>query len=126
METKFSNNATPGQKFADLVAKTIRSWSFVVAQIVFITAWIAINHNNPSVAWDNKSFDILRLVIAIESSFIGSLLLMSQHNAAIRDRKIIHNDYYVDLKIWQDVREMKPMIEAIYKNLEKKDINKKE
>lgn len=83
-------------------------------------AWIALNYYCPTIAWDNKSFDILRLVFAIESSFIGSLLLMSQNQTSIKDRKVIHNDYYVDLKIWQEVREIKPMIEAIYKNLENK------
>ena len=115
-----------GQKVADFVAKTIRSWTFVIFQVIFIAVWITINRNNPSIAWDNRSFDILRLVIAIESSFIGSLLLMSQHHTSVRDRKVIHNDYYVDLKIWQEMREVRPMIEAIYKSLEKKDINKKE
>jgi uncharacterized membrane protein len=121
LEAKFADKTTPGQKFADQVAKTIRSWTFVIIQAIFIATWIFINHNNPSIAWDNKSFDILRLVIAIESSFIGSLLLMSQHNTALKDRKVIHNDYYVDLKIWQDVREMRPMIEKMYKELNKKD-----
>ena len=58
------------------------------------------------------------MVIAIESSFIGSLLLMSQYSTSIRDRKVIHNDYYVDLKIWQEIREMRPMIEAIYKKID--------
>ena len=57
-----------GQKVADFVAKTIRSWTFVIFQVIFIAVWITINRNNPSIAWDNRSFDILRLVIAIESS----------------------------------------------------------
>ncbi len=116
-----------GQRVADFVARTIRSWIFVILQAIFIAAWIIINRNNPSIAWDNHSFDILRLVIAIESSFIGSLLLMSQHSTAMKDRKVIHNDYYVDLKIWQEMREVKPKIDAIYKEMEeKKSGNKKE
>lgn len=46
---------------------------------------------------------------------------MSQYHTSMRDRKVIHNDYYVDLRIWQDVREMRPMIEKMYKELNKKD-----
>jgi len=86
--------------------------------------WIIINRNNPSIAWDNRSFDILRLVIAIESSFIGSLLLMSQHNASIQDRRIRNNDYYVDLRMWQQIKDIRPMIEAIYKDIENKNKEK--
>lgn len=48
---------------------------------------------------------------------------MSQHNAALKDRKVIHNDYYVDLKIWQEMREIRPMIEVIFKDLKKKNEN---
>ena len=89
--------------------------------MAFIGIWLIVNYCFPHIAWDDKSFDILRLALTIESSFIGSLLLMSQYHTSMRDRKVIHNDYYVDLRIWQEVREIRPMIEKLYKESNKKD-----
>ncbi len=86
----------------------------------FIGAWIIINRLNPNIAWDNHSFDILRLVLTIEASFIGSILLMNQHYQAEKDRRVIYSDYYLDLQIRQQLKEMRPILEAVYKNIDKK------
>jgi uncharacterized membrane protein len=108
-----------GQHFADVVAGVIRSWFFVFTQMFFIGGWVLINHYLPFIAWDNKSFDILRLVLTIESSFIGSILLMNQHYQSEKDRKVVYSDYYIDLQIRQELREMRPLLEKIYKNSDK-------
>lgn len=98
---------TVGQRFADWTAQIVRSWKFVIAQMVFIAVWIFINHHFPHIAWDDKTFDLLRLVLTIESTFIGSLLLMNQHHQSEKDRKIIYSDYILEHQIYKVVKELK-------------------
>jgi uncharacterized membrane protein len=88
--------------------------------MIFIGAWIIVNRSCPSIAWDNHSFDILRLALTIEGSFIGSILLMNQHYQAEKDRRVIYSDYVLDLQIRQQLKEMRPILEAVYKNMDKK------
>lgn len=102
----------------EIFTKVIRSWKFILCQLTGISLWMAVNHFIPSIAWDNKSFDILRLVLAIESSFIGSIILMSQHRQSEKDRMIIYKDYILDCQIKKEVKEIRPLIEALYKDLE--------
>lgn len=109
---------TAGRKFADWVAKIVRSWAFVVCQILFIAGWIAWVHIHPGTAIDNHSYDILRLILTIESSFVGSLLLMNQHHQSEKDRRIIYNDYILDHRIYKEVRDIRAI-------LDKKDTNDK-
>lgn len=111
---------TVGQRVADIVSAIIRSWAFIICQMLFIAAWIIVNHHFPTIAFDNKSFDILRLVLTIESSFIGSVLLMAQHRQSEKDRKIIYSDYILDRQIYKEVKEMHPLIDEIHKKTQDK------
>lgn len=112
--TRIHHN-TVGQNFADWVAKIVRSWAFVICQIIFIAGWIAWVHIHPTTGIDNHSYDILRLILTIESSFVGSLLLMNQHHQSEKDRRIIYNDYILDHRIYKEIRDIRPMVEDIQK-----------
>lgn len=109
---------TAGQNFADWVAQIVRSWTFVICQIFFIAAWIVWVHVHPSTTIDNHSYDILRLILTIESSFVGSLLLMNQHHQSEKDRRIIYNDYILDHRIYKEIRDIRPMVEDVHKKME--------
>ena len=112
-----------GQRVSDRVAKVIRSWTFILVQVVLITAWMLITRFCPSIAWDDNAFDVLRLVLAIEGSFIGSILLMAAHRQSDIDRRVVYNDFCMELKIRRELKEMRPMIEELVK---KASANKKE
>jgi uncharacterized membrane protein len=99
------------KKLEDNIARVIRSWTFIITQAIFIGLWIYLNHHFPSIAWDNKSFDILRLVITIESSFVGSILLMAQHRQAEVDRKVSNEDYELDKEMSVDMAEIKRLLQ---------------
>jgi uncharacterized membrane protein len=106
---------TLGQRFADCVANILRSWTFVLSQMIFIGAWIAFNSFFPNLSFDDKSFNILRLVLTIEASFTGSVLLMNHHRHSEIDLKIILNDYIINYQARQQIKEIRPMIEEMHK-----------
>jgi uncharacterized membrane protein len=106
---------TLGQKFADWVAQVVRSWLFVTCQIIFIAGWIFWVHFHPGTTMDDRSFDILRLILTIEGSFVGSILLMNQHRQSEKDRRIIYNDYILDHRIYKEVRDIRSTVEDLQK-----------
>ena len=106
---------TLGQRLADSISAVIRSWTFVVCQMIFIGAWIVIANHFPALGLDDKSFDILRLVLTIESSFVGSILLMAQNRQSEKDRKMLYTDYILNRQTYKEMREIHPMINDIHK-----------
>jgi uncharacterized membrane protein len=88
--------------------------------MIFIIVWLAYNHFFPSHAFDNPAYDVLRLVLTIEASFIGSVLLMHQHRQAALDRRITLSDYVVELQIQREIKQLHPLIAALHSDMEKK------
>jgi uncharacterized membrane protein len=110
-----THKETFDQRFADFIARTLRSWTFILGQMVFIGAWILLKHFFPAWSFDDSSYNILRLVLTIEASFTGSVLLMSHHRHSEADRKIMYNDYVLDYQIRQQIKEIRPLIEEMHK-----------
>ena len=114
---------TFSQRLSDYIARVVRSWSFIIGQLTFIAIWILFNHFVKQWSFDNSNFDLLRLVLTIESSFIGSILLMHQHRQGESDRKIIYNDYLLDWQIKQEVKEIRSLINDLIKKEDQKSKN---
>lgn len=93
---------TASQRTSDACAKLLRSWRFVIAQLLFIGIWIALNGFHIT-HFDPAPFDILKLILIIESSFMGSMLLMSQNRQSNIDRKIAFQDYAIN---WGSKKEL--------------------
>lgn len=94
-------------RFADKVAKIVRSWTFIIGQLFFIAFWIGFKLWRPDLPFDDNSFNILRLVLTIEASFTGSILLMTQYRQSQKDRSIVYNDYILDTRIYKELSELR-------------------
>lgn len=106
-----------GHRTSDFCAKIVRSWSFVMVQMAFIAVWIIINQAR-LFNFDPAPFDLLRLVLTIESSFIGSILLMSQSRQSTIDRKMSFNDYIINWAAKKELDQMLPLIKADHSKME--------
>lgn len=101
MKMTKSEALTIGHRTSDFFAKLVRSWRFVLFQLTLITFWIILNKTKTYV-WDPYPFDMLKLILTIEASFMGSMILMSQNGQSEKDRQIIYDDYVIDQKIRRD------------------------
>lgn len=110
-----TSKETLNQHIVDFISRTLRSWTFIVCQMAFIGVWIALKHWFPAWSFDDSGFNILRLILTIEASFTGSVLLMSHHRHSEADRKIMYNDYVLDYQIRQQLKEIRPLIEEMHK-----------
>jgi uncharacterized membrane protein len=92
------------------MTKFMRTWTFLIFQVVFVAAWFSVHHFFPQ----QLSFEILQILLLTEGCCIGSVYLMNQHQEHALDRRIAINDYIVDCQIKKDVKEL-------VKDMEKKN-----
>lgn len=118
--------ATIGQRGTDLFSSIIRSWKFVLFQLTFISLWILLNGTR-LVHLDPYPFDMLKLILTVEISFIGSIILMSQNRQAAIDRRIVYQDYIINYQMKKEVDQILPLVRKDHANMgEVLDILKKE
>jgi uncharacterized membrane protein len=103
------------KSFEDKIARIVCSWTFIISQALFIGVWIFINHHFTSIAWDNSSYNILRLILTIESSFIGSIILMTRQRQNEEDRRVALEDFELDKKMSADIKKLKKMAKRKHK-----------
>jgi uncharacterized membrane protein len=107
---------TLSQRVTDQAAKVIRSWGFLVCQLVFVAAWFGAHHFFPR----QLPFDILQIILLTEGCCIGSIFLHSQYRQAALDRRITLSDYIIECQIQKELKQLHPMITALHNDMEKK------
>jgi uncharacterized membrane protein len=119
---------TVGQRTSDFITNTVRSWYFVIFQIAFISFWAIINGVKFNhIYWDPYPFDMLKLILTVEASFVGSMILMSQNRKSELDRRIVFHDYMVNWAAKKEIDQILPIIKADHdKMAEVVDLLKKE
>lgn len=89
---------TYGQRVADLVARTVGSWKFILIQSAAIVIWIVGNTLLGSKAWDPYPFILLNLLLSFQAAYTAPAIMMSQNRQAEVDRQQVNNDYEVNVK----------------------------
>jgi len=89
---------TPGEKVADAVAAVVGSWTFIIAQTILLTLWIAANLLGWARAWDPYPFILLNLMLSFQAAYAAPIIMMSQNRQADIDRQKAEKDYDVNLK----------------------------
>jgi uncharacterized membrane protein len=89
---------TRGQRMADLVARTVGSWRFILIQSALIAAWITGNALSGAAAWDPYPFILLNLLLSFQAAYTAPAIMMSQNRQSELDRKHAESDYEVNVK----------------------------
>ncbi len=95
---KHREHFTIGQRVADLTARTLGSWPFIIVQTTFVVAWIALNITVWVLHWDPYPFILLNLMFSVQAAYAGPILMMSQNRQAERDRFQAQADYDTDVR----------------------------
>ncbi|MBO0457367.1 DUF1003 domain-containing protein [Enterococcus hulanensis] len=90
---------TFGQRIADGIAKFGGSWTFIIAFIFILVAWITLNtlplFFEP---FDKFPYILLNLDLSCLAAIQAPIILMSQNRQTERDRVEADNDYEVNVK----------------------------
>jgi uncharacterized membrane protein len=89
---------TRGQWLADIVARTVGSWRFIILQSTAITVWIVGNVLTGTAAWDPYPFILLNLLLSFQAAYTAPAIMMSQNRQSEMDRRHAQNDYEINVK----------------------------
>ena len=116
--TAHRDKMTVGQRVADAVASGMGSWTFIIAQTVFVIAWMTLNAVEfVTHKWDPYPFILLNLLFSTQAAYAAPIIMMSQNRSAERDRFQATADYKTN-------REAKSDIERVQKDLARIELDK--
>jgi len=96
--------ATRGQRAADLVARTVGAWPFIISQSVLLVIWVILNVTALVQHWDPYPFILMNLVLSLQAAYTAPMIMMSQNRQTTMDRLEAHNDYAINQKAEEEVR----------------------
>ncbi|TWW12343.1 membrane protein [Dellaglioa algida] len=104
---KLESKQTFGQKLADNVAKFGGSWPFIIIFVFFMIFWIIINTTQLfGKDFDPYPFILLNLFLSMLAAMQAPLIMMSQNRSAEYDRLQADNDYHINQKSENEIREV--------------------
>lgn len=106
-----------GSRVADLVAKGMGSWRFIILQTIFVVIWMGLNLVAYVKHWDAYPFILLNLLFSTQAAYAAPIIMMSQNRQSERDRIQAQEDYTTN-------KEAKLEIEALAKKLNAIDVDK--
>ena len=116
-----------GERIADQLAAGMGSWPFLIVQTVFMIVWVAINViwllNK---GWDPYPFILLNLVLSLQATYAGPIVLLAGNRQAAKDRATLEHAAAEAEKggeavtrILQEIRKNTTLTLSILEDLEK-------
>jgi uncharacterized membrane protein len=102
IEAAATMNRTVGQRLVDRFAALIGSWTFIVAQIIAFSCWIALNVAAWCRHWDPYPFILLDVVLTFQAALAMPVLMMSQNRQARLSEQRNHLDLQINLLAEQE------------------------
>lgn len=114
LEQTYLGSLSIGERIADKIADFGGSWTFILAFLGFIAVWIGINVVEIfRMKFDNYPFILLNLILSCVAAIQAPIIMMSQNRQEAKDRLRAQNDYQVNLKAEEEIRELGLKIEEL-------------
>jgi CRP/FNR family cyclic AMP-dependent transcriptional regulator len=98
--------ATFGERVADVVADFGGSWTFISLFAAILIVYTAINIALRQRAWDPYPFILLNLFLSMLAAVQAPIIMMSQNRQETRDRLRGQHDYQINLKAELEIRHL--------------------
>ena len=115
--SKHRETYTSGQRVADAVANGMGSWTFIIAQTVFVIIWMLLNVVGFINHWDVYPFILLNLIFSTQAAYAAPIIMMAQNRQSQRDRVQAQEDFDTNVAA-------KKEIEALQLHLSKIETDK--
>lgn len=107
---------TFGQRIADIVATTMGSWRFIIAQSIILTLWVILNVIAWIQHWDPYPFILLNLALSFQAAYAAPFIMISQNRQAERDRHQAEEDFRTNVEAEQRIEDLQRRLAAIEVN----------
>lgn len=101
------------QRSADLVARVVGSWTFIIVQSLLFVLWIVLNALAWVNHWDPYPFILLNLALSFQAAFTAPIIMMSQNRQAEVDREEAHHDFEINRKAELEIEALHEKIDLL-------------
>jgi uncharacterized membrane protein len=123
LEQEFRRQRTSLDRASDAISAFVGSIQFVIAHALGIAAWVALNIGLLWLrAFDPYPFVFLNLVLAVETVFLSTFVLMSQNRQNHQADRWAHLDLQLSLLGEQEATKMLQMLQQICDRLGMKEV----
>jgi CRP/FNR family transcriptional regulator, cyclic AMP receptor protein len=96
--------ATFGERLADMVARFGGSWSFIILFGIVLSVYVAVNAMLRGKAWDPYPYILLNLFLSMLASIQAPVIMMSQNRQDTKDRLRGELDYDVNRRAESEIQ----------------------
>ena len=116
---------TFGQRVADGVARFGGSWAFIISFGVVLVAWVVVNLQLATRAWDPYPFILLNLFLSMLAAVQAPVIMMSQNRQDAKDRLRSELDFSVNRKAETEIIQLADKLNRIEDKLDDihRDVN---
>lgn len=102
------------ERVADRAASVISRPHFLAAHTVWFALWLAVNTGVVALVhrFDNYPYNLLGLILSIESVFVTGFVLISQRRQRAHADKRAELDYEVGVRTYREIEELKEIARA--------------
>lgn len=102
-----------GDRTADIVAKGMGSWKFILGQTAFVALWMGLNLVALFQHWDPYPFILLNLLFSTQAAYAAPIIMMSQNRDTERDRIHAEEDYETNRKAKEEIEDLQKRLSRI-------------
>jgi len=102
-----------GGKIADLVAKGMGSWRFIIIQTLIVILWMALNMVAFFYHWDVYPFILLNLLFSTQAAYAAPIIMMSQNRQNERDRMHAEEDYKTNVDAKKEIEALSIILKTM-------------
>ncbi len=110
---KHREKLTFGQKVADIVARGMGSWAFIIVQTFFVFVWTGFNLVAWISHWDPYPFILLNLLFSVQAAYSAPVIMMSQNRQNDRDRVQALEDFKTNLSSKKEIEQLQLALKKI-------------
>ncbi len=107
---------SPAQRIADKVASVMGSWTFIIAQTIFVILWMIFNLIAYFSHWDPYPFILLNLLFSTQAAYAAPIIMMAQNRQNERDRAQSLADYETNVAAKKEIEELQRHLSQIEDN----------
>jgi uncharacterized membrane protein len=105
------------QEVADLVARVVGSWGFILIQTTVLVLWMGLNITAYVQRWDPYPFILLNLALSFQAAYAAPFLMMSSNRQAALDRARAEEDYRTNIKAELEIELLHRKLDTIQDRL---------
>lgn len=111
---EYEEKRTIFEKISDKITEVFGSIKFAMGNSLFFIGWIVINLNLvPGIKpFDAYPFGLLTMIVSLEAILLSVFVLISQNRQAIKDRLMLNNDYFVNVRTEVELRKLTDILKA--------------